>query len=354
MDRLSRAETQQRTRARVLAAARDEFTSRGYRDAKIDAIAERAGLTRGGVYSNFPGKRALYFAVLAEDATSTPAPPPSAPGRTAREALGRFARAWLGRLPLMADGERSPGRLSVDLVPEILADERTRVPYAQLLRLDAVLLGLALEQLHPAAGRRVGVAGTVLTHLQGAGRLAAAAPGFVDEFAVVGACERLAGLDLEEVWDPPYLAHAPRPRLIDEPWSPPPAHDTVRDAPLPEADSGVVAVLGLHRASAIEEAVRSAPPGVPVTAVLVTGAPDELADLARLVLAELLTCLRPAFPPAAWPDLRVVHDPSGALAAAVGVEVVSDATETAVHIRSGRIVARADGFGACHAAASVG
>jgi AcrR family transcriptional regulator len=352
MDRLTRAEAQRRTRARVLAAARDEFVAHGYRDAKIDAIAERAGLTRGGVYSNFPGKRALYFAVLAEDADRTAAPPPPAPGRTAREALGLFARGWLGRLPMTNDDEKSPGRLTVDLVPEILADERTRWPYAQLLRLGAVLLGLSLEHLHPAAGRRVGVAAAVLTHLHGAARLAAAAPGFVDEFAVVAACERLAGLDLDDAWDAPYLAYAPRAHPADEPWSPPPAHDAVHDEPLPPSIPGVVVVLGLCRAAAIEEALRAAPPGVPVTAVLVTGAPDELADLARLVVAEPLACLRPAFPATAWPDLRIVHDPTGALAAAAGVDAPSDTTETAVRILDGRVVARAEGFGAGHAVAS--
>jgi AcrR family transcriptional regulator len=353
MDRLSRAQMQERTRARVLDAARDEFTERGYRDAKVDAIAERAGLTRGGVYSNFPGKRALYFAVLAEEAARPPAGPPVSPGRTAREALGHLARGWLARLPLFTDAEPSPGRLAVDLVPEILADERARWPYAQLLGLDAVLLGLALEQLHPAAGRRVGVAGAVLTQLQGAARLAAAAPGFVDEFAVVAACERLAGLDLDDRWDPPHLVHAPRARPADDPWSPPAGVvDAVRDAPATWAGEGLVAVLGLRRATAIEEAVRAAPPGLPITAVLVTGDPDELADLARLVVAELLTCLRPAFPASAWPDLQLVHDPSGSLAAAVGVDAVSDLTESAVIVSGGRIAARADGFGAGHAAAS--
>ena len=55
---------QERNRAKVLAAARAEFVERGFRDAKIDVIAARAGLTRGAVYSNFPGKRALYFTVL--------------------------------------------------------------------------------------------------------------------------------------------------------------------------------------------------------------------------------------------------------------------------------------------------
>src|SRR5690242_16645937 len=61
----ARAEMQERNRAAVLAAARAEFVERGFRDAKVDVIAARAGLTRGAVYSNFPGKRALYFAVLA-------------------------------------------------------------------------------------------------------------------------------------------------------------------------------------------------------------------------------------------------------------------------------------------------
>ena len=64
---------QERNRAAVLAAARAEFVERGFRDAKVDVIAARAGLTRGAVYSNFPSKRALYFAVLATDAVSAAA-----------------------------------------------------------------------------------------------------------------------------------------------------------------------------------------------------------------------------------------------------------------------------------------
>jgi hypothetical protein len=114
----------------------------------------------------------------------------------------------------------------------------------------------------------------------------------------------------------------------------------------------VVAILGLHRLEAAEEAARSAPPGAQVTAVLVTGDPGELAPLARLAVADLCGCLRQAFPPSAWPRLQVVHDESGVVAAAAGVPTVSDATETAVRIEAGRIVARADGRGACHAAAS--
>ncbi|EOD69146.1 TetR family transcriptional regulator, partial [Amycolatopsis vancoresmycina DSM 44592] len=49
--------------------------------------------------------------------------------------------------------------------------------------------------------------------------------------------------------------------------------------------------------------------------------------------------------------LRIVCDDGGHLAAAAGVTAVSDATETAVRVEGGRIVARAEGFGACHAVA---
>ncbi|MFI9586213.1 TetR/AcrR family transcriptional regulator [Streptomyces sp. NPDC052236] len=384
MSRLTRAEAQERNRTRVLAAARDEFTERGFRDAKIDGIADRAGLTRGAVYSNFPGKRALYFAVLADLAERAPqqtlpphrphppqrpqrprseprwephSEPGSEPGSTPGEALGALARAWMARLiPLATDEQYGPPRLGRDLMPEVLADARTRQPFAQLMKLDAILLALALEALRPPgtpAVRLVRIAEAALTTLHGASLMADAAPGFVDPFNVISACERLAGLDLADEWPPPHLAYIPGARPAAEPWSPPCALDLVRDEPARLTDDGVVAVLGLHRLEAVEEAVRGVPPGTRVTAVLVTGAPDELVPLARLAVADLCACLRQAFPASAWPGLRVVYDASGALAAAAGVSAVSDGTETAVRIEAGRIVARADGRGACHAAATV-
>ncbi|MGW0550733.1 TetR/AcrR family transcriptional regulator [Streptomyces altiplanensis] len=360
MGRLSRAELQEHNRARVLEAARDEFAERGFPGAKVDAIAERAGLTRGAVYSNFPGKRALYFAVLAGLAEHVPEPPHPAPGRTRPEALGALARAWVAGLPLAGTGtstgdRHGSPRLGRHLMSEILSEERIRRPFAQLMKLDAVLLGLALEGLRrPDAppGRLVRVAEAVLTTLHGASQMADAAPGFIEPFNIVSACERLADLALDDTWPPPHLPYIPQARPADEPWSPPPATDAVRGGPARLADDGVVAILGLHRLEAAEEAVRAAPPGATVTAVLVTGEPAELAPLARLAVAGLCGCLRQAFPLSAWPGLQVVHDVSGALAEAAGVPAVSDGTEAAVRVAGGRIVARADGRGACHAAAA--
>ncbi|MEV2271741.1 TetR/AcrR family transcriptional regulator [Nonomuraea africana] len=361
MDRLSRAQTQQLNRAKVLTSARAEFAERGYRDAKVDGIAERAGLTRGAVYSNFPGKRALYFAVLADLAERAPEPDQPgraadlAAGREAGTALGAFARAWVARLPLTTD-DHDGARLGTDLLAEVMADERTRLPFAQLTKLQAIVLGLALERLRPPQAppaRLVHVAEAVLTTLYGAAQLAAAAPGFVEPFNVVTACERLAGLDPHDTWPPPHLPWIPRARPADEPWSPPSAADVLRAEPVRPDEDGVLAVLGLHRLEAVEEAVRAAPQGARVTAVLVTGDPGELAPLARLVLAELRHGLRQAFAPQDWPALRVVFDESGELAAAAGLRAVSDGTEAAVAVSGARVVARADGRGACHAAASV-
>ncbi|MFD3514573.1 TetR/AcrR family transcriptional regulator [Streptomyces sp. NPDC058657] len=363
----TRAEVQEFNRRKVLEAAREEFGELGFRDAKIDRIAERAGLTRGAVYSNFPGKRALYFAVLADLAVNSPAPPPPSPVSTVHEALGALARARVSRFPLSGAAEPED-RLAMDLPSVVLADARTRQPYGQLLKLNALLLGLALEGLaggraadggrggggRPGGGpgRLVPLAETVLTLLHGADQLAAAAPGFVDPFQTVAACEQLAGLAPDGAWAPPHLPYVSKARPVDEEWAPPPATDALLAEPVRLADDAVLVVLGLHRLEAVEEAVRAAPPGVAVTAVLVTGEPGELGPLARLTVAELAAGLRRAFPRGAWPRVGVAHDESGLLAAAAGVSAVSDATEVAVRIEDGRIVARAEGRGAGHAAAT--
>jgi AcrR family transcriptional regulator len=332
MARLTRAEAQERNRAAVLTAARAEFAERGFRDAKIDAIAERAELTRGAVYSNFPGKRALYFAVLADDVPAVPAP---ATTTTARAALGALARAWVARLPLATDDTGPAARLAADLMAEVVADPAARTAFAQLKHLDAIVLGLTLERLRHDGTRQVRLAELALTVLHGAGQLAAAAPGFGEPFHVVRAVEELPAV--EDAWlpQPPATAvHA-----ADEPWTPPATVDLLRGAPVEARPDGIVAIVGLHRLTAVEHAARS---GLPVTAVLGTGAPDELLPLVRLSLAELRHHLSHAAPPAAWPDLQVTYDqrPTG------------DATETALRIAGGRIVARADGWGACHAVAS--
>ncbi|MBN6055340.1 TetR family transcriptional regulator [Nonomuraea sp. RK-328] len=599
MGRITRAESQQRNRARVLAAARVEFAGRGFRDVKIDDIAERAGLTRGAVYSNFPGKRALFFSVLADsyrpdgpilgNRPGAPFPPedsgaplptegsraavagtgrdaplpgggagaplfdtglggpisgggPNAPlsaeergeplpgrglgasprgeghgaslpregrggpgpgegrgrslpgegrggprtteehggalagegprGRDVAQVLGAVARAWL-------DDPVPAGATAVwrELMPQVQAEESSRLAFAELMTLYATLLGLAMERLDGRPGRRlVRLATATLTLLQGASQRAALSscprPGarrsnagvkpdglgaaayplraeregdlrdeqghdpkaeqehdlqdeqehdpqakpeddlrVEREYApqakqehdlqderehtlhakpdlqaerehdpkakreddlrvereydpraereddlwderedVVRACERLARLDPGPA--PLFPILALEPYSLDASWAPPPAVDALRGTPVTLDGDRLVVLLGLRRLSALEDVVRTAPAALPVTLVVVTEDPGELGPLARFALARMGAHLRAAVPAGAWPDVRIVCDESGRVAAAAGLPSVTDATESAVRVSAGRLVRRADGRGAGYALAS--
>lgn len=64
--RLTRAEQQAQTRARLIEAAAKVFARRGYQAARVEEIAEEAGYSHGAVYSNFEGKTDLFLAVFEE------------------------------------------------------------------------------------------------------------------------------------------------------------------------------------------------------------------------------------------------------------------------------------------------
>jgi AcrR family transcriptional regulator len=62
--RLTRAEQQAQTRARLIEAAGRVFARRGFQAASVEEIAEEAGYSHGAVYSNFEGKAELFLAVF--------------------------------------------------------------------------------------------------------------------------------------------------------------------------------------------------------------------------------------------------------------------------------------------------
>jgi AcrR family transcriptional regulator len=77
MDRRSREDT----RARILAAARGSFASRGYHGTSIDLIIDGAEVARGTFYLHFKGKRDVFEAALEElIAVVYQALPPFEPG----------------------------------------------------------------------------------------------------------------------------------------------------------------------------------------------------------------------------------------------------------------------------------
>jgi AcrR family transcriptional regulator len=284
---VTRAATQAANRAKILTAARAQFAARGFAAVKIDDIAAEVELTRGAVYSNFPGKRALYFEVLAAEDPETP---PVGPPSTLRAALSTFA--------MVAVAHATP--LARDLMPQILAEESSRTAYANLLRLDAVLLGLHLERMQPVVlppFRRVRMASMALTVVQGASQLHDISPSLVEPFDVITACEALADLDVSDAWAPTELP------ATTVAWTPPPAVDLLTGA---EVDLDDVTFLGVQRLAEAEEVARRHS-----TVVIVPTSP-EMGALVRVNLGRL---------PLGPVGVRIVCDETGEIARAAGVGV---------------------------------
>lgn len=64
-----RQERAQHRYDRILEAALQVFSRRGYRDASIDAIADAAQTSKGGVYFHFPNKETIFLRLLDRTAT---------------------------------------------------------------------------------------------------------------------------------------------------------------------------------------------------------------------------------------------------------------------------------------------
>jgi AcrR family transcriptional regulator len=62
--RLTRQESKEVTRMRLVEAAERLFLSKGFEDASVDEISESAGYSRGAFYSNFKDKEQVFLAVI--------------------------------------------------------------------------------------------------------------------------------------------------------------------------------------------------------------------------------------------------------------------------------------------------
>ncbi|WP_276354841.1 TetR/AcrR family transcriptional regulator [Cohnella caldifontis] len=62
----------ERTQKNILEAARKEFFDKGFKGARIESIAENAGVKKQLIYHYFKGKAELLEAVLADSTTSEP------------------------------------------------------------------------------------------------------------------------------------------------------------------------------------------------------------------------------------------------------------------------------------------
>jgi AcrR family transcriptional regulator len=80
-----------RTRAALLQAARDVIREKGFHAASLQAVAERAGMSRGAIYGNFRSRESLLVAVIWD--LWPPVQPVLRPGAGFREQMRIIGRA---------------------------------------------------------------------------------------------------------------------------------------------------------------------------------------------------------------------------------------------------------------------
>lgn len=98
-------EGMEQTRLALIEAARELFAQRGYADTATPDIVAAAGVTRGALYHHFEDKKALFEAVVTEEAKAVTSAieAKTAQTATAREALLMGALAYF-------DAMAQPGR----------------------------------------------------------------------------------------------------------------------------------------------------------------------------------------------------------------------------------------------------
>ena len=143
---MTRAERQAETRRALLDAAAAVFIERGLQGSSVEAIAERAGFTRGAFYSNFSSKEELFAEVLQDrvyaayramaqaqlDSKGT-LPSSRETARTLAEVQGHPDGRWLFRLWL-------------ELLLQAGRDERMRELAAEFWRSNRLLIARIVER----------------------------------------------------------------------------------------------------------------------------------------------------------------------------------------------------------------
>jgi AcrR family transcriptional regulator len=97
-----RGDKRERTSRALIAATLDLVAERGFAGASLEAIAARAGVTRGSIYSNFESRDALMMAAVASQGMSLDRDFSRSMPLAAQ--LRRFAEELPGQFPAAAGG----------------------------------------------------------------------------------------------------------------------------------------------------------------------------------------------------------------------------------------------------------
>ena len=95
--RQPKGDKRDRTRSRLLEAARSLIREKGYDHTTLEAIAERAGMTTGAIYGNFKNRDELFISL--GETYWAPIKPLVQPGSTFPEIMRALADATLAAIP---------------------------------------------------------------------------------------------------------------------------------------------------------------------------------------------------------------------------------------------------------------
>ncbi|UCI09468.1 TetR/AcrR family transcriptional regulator [Mesorhizobium sp. B1-1-8] len=146
--RRSNRDRTEATRADLIRAARKLFTEKTYAETGTPEIAVAAGVTRGALYHHFADKRALFAAVVEQEAASVAAEVDRAspPSLSARDALVAGSDAYLSamRVPgrtrlLLIDGPAVLGRAGMDEIDSRHANRSLREGLVAAMRAQSMI-----------------------------------------------------------------------------------------------------------------------------------------------------------------------------------------------------------------------
>src|SRR4051794_2571397 len=187
-----RTGARERNRTALLEAAAELARKHGYGGTSLAAVAERAGLSTGAVYSIFGSKVELFIEVLLPDwhvlqADDLPAGPTEVPSF-----LEAYARRWVARH--RAGDTRRAFEMQLELYLAALRDPRLLAKTKQIFESSEQRLAAHLEQL--ASGDPAGLppqelARALVAAMQGLSQLAVALGEEPDEEAFVRVARRL-------------------------------------------------------------------------------------------------------------------------------------------------------------------
>jgi AcrR family transcriptional regulator len=139
-----RGQKRARTRARLVEAAAALVRENGFETTSLEAVAARAGMTRGAIYGNFRNKEELFLAIVA--ARWEPIMPPFQPGAGFAAHMDMLAEAVIAAMPARRLAAVGAASFQVYALthPEMLA--RVAAGNAEIYRRAAEALRAAMPE----------------------------------------------------------------------------------------------------------------------------------------------------------------------------------------------------------------